>query len=84
MWMFEKYRHRSNLTACAIGFMKVVGADLHIRPKVESSHKENCRLSQWVNRRDIVRNHNMLGNTDITKCNTRYAPQDYGLHKFDG
>ena len=33
----------------------MVGADLHIRPKVESSHQS-----------------------------TRYASQDYGLHKFDG
>ena len=44
-----------SLTACAIELMKMVGADLHIRPKVESSHKF-----------------------------TRSAPQDYGLHKFDG
>ncbi len=29
--------HNVNATACAIEFMKTVGADLHIRPKVESS-----------------------------------------------
>ena len=41
--------------------MKTVGADLHIRPKVESSNQENRRLSQWVNRRDIVQNYGILG-----------------------
>ena len=37
--LLKKYRHQTNLTACAIEFTKTVGADLHIRPKVESSHK---------------------------------------------
>ena len=37
--LLKKYRHCMDLTACAIEFMKTVGADLYIRPKVESSHK---------------------------------------------
>ena len=32
----EKYCYRSDVTACAIKFMKTVGADLHIRPTVPS------------------------------------------------
>ena len=32
----EKYCYRSDVTACAIQFMKTVGADLHIRPTVPS------------------------------------------------
>ena len=32
MGLLKKYRHRTNPTACAIEFMKTVGADLHIRP----------------------------------------------------
>ena len=39
VWLLKKYYHCSNVTVCAIKFMKTVGADLHIRPKVESSHK---------------------------------------------
>ena len=39
MGLLKKYRHCKNSTACAIKFMKIVGADLHIRPKVESSLK---------------------------------------------
>ena len=74
----------TNLTACAIQFIKTVGADLYIRPKVESLHKENRRLSQYVNRRDIVRNHNMLANADITKCNIRSAPPNHGYRKRNG
>ena len=65
-----------------------VGADLYIRPKVESLNKENRRLScrggfvyPPVNRHDIVRNHNMLGNADITKCNIRSAPPNHGYRK---
>ena len=46
MGLLKKYRHCMNPTACAIEFKKTVGSDLHIRPKVESSHKENRRLSQ--------------------------------------
>ena len=37
--LLKKYRHRSNVTACAIKFIKTVGADLYIRPKVEFLHK---------------------------------------------
>ena len=48
--LLKKYRHHSNVTACAIEFIKMVGADLHIRPKVESSHQENHRLTYWLNR----------------------------------
>ncbi len=36
MGLLKKYRHRMNLTACAIKFMKMVGADLYIRPTVPS------------------------------------------------
>ena len=39
MGLFKEYRHCMNPTACATKFMKTVGADLYIRPKVESSHK---------------------------------------------
>ena len=46
MGLLKKYRHQTNLTVCAIEFTKIVGADLHIRPKVESLHKENHQLSQ--------------------------------------
>ncbi len=31
----KKYRHCTNLTACAIEFKKMVGADLHIRPHMD-------------------------------------------------
>ena len=34
MELLKKYCHRSNVTACVIEFMKMVGADLHIRPAV--------------------------------------------------
>ena len=39
MGLLKEYRHQTNLTACAIEFKKTVGADLHIRPKVESSRE---------------------------------------------
>ena len=42
----EKYCHYPNVTACAIEFMEMVGADLHIRPKVESSHKSTRSAPQ--------------------------------------
>ena len=34
MGLLKKYRYCMNLTACTIEFVKMVGADLHIRPKV--------------------------------------------------
>ncbi len=36
MGLLKKYCHRPNVTACAIEFKKMVGADLHIRPTVPS------------------------------------------------
>ena len=36
------------------------------------------------NRRNIVRNHNMLGSADITKCNICRAPLNYGFHESNG
>ena len=36
MGLLKKYCHYTNVTACAIKFMKMVGADLHIRPTVPS------------------------------------------------
>ena len=56
-----------NPIACAIKFMKTVGADLYIRPKVESLYKENRRLScrggfvyPPVNRRYVLQNFNLI------------------------
>ena len=67
MELLKKYRYGMNLTACAIEFMKMVGADLHIRPRVESSHKENRRLGcrggfvyPPVNRRHVLQNFNLI------------------------
>ena len=37
--LLQKHCHCTNPTACAIEFMKTVGVDLYIRPKVESSHE---------------------------------------------
>ena len=37
--LLKKQHHSLNVTACATEFMKPVGADLHIRPKVESLRK---------------------------------------------
>ena len=34
MGLLKKYYHHPDVTACAIEFMKTVGADLYIRPKV--------------------------------------------------
>ena len=34
MVLLKKYRHRMNPIACAIEFMKVVGADSHVCPTV--------------------------------------------------
>ena len=36
MGLLKKYCHYTNVTACAIEFVKTVGADLHIRPTVPS------------------------------------------------
>ena len=60
MGLLKKYRRRSNVNACAIKFMKTVGADLYIRPKVEFLHKESRRLSQWVKRRYVLQNFNLI------------------------
>ena len=35
MGLLKKYRYQTNLTACAIEFTKMVGADLHIRPHMD-------------------------------------------------
>ena len=77
MGLLKKYPHRMNLTACALKFMIMVGADLYIRPKVESSHQENCRLScrggfayPSVNRRDIVQNYGILGSQALQNAKT--------------
>ena len=39
MELLNNYRYCINPTACAIEFKKMVGADLYICPKVESSYK---------------------------------------------
>ena len=36
MGLLKKCRNCSNVTACAIKFMKTVGADLYVRPTVPS------------------------------------------------
>ena len=38
--LLQKYRYQTNLTACAIEFMKMVGVD-----------KSDCQLTHWLNRR---------------------------------
>ena len=67
MRLLKKYRHQTNLTACAIEFMKTVGADLHIRPKVPSCTNSTALRHQIMvtvnemDRMDCLYRHNPLG-----------------------
>ena len=55
MGLLKKYRHQTNLTACAIEFMKMVGADLHIRPKVESLHNSDRHAPANLRKPSVTR-----------------------------
>ena len=41
-----KEEHRKNLAACAIELMKMVGADLHIRPNALRLHNQYIHPSR--------------------------------------
>ena len=63
--LLKKYHHHSNVTACAIEFMKTVEVDLHIRPyRIISAKVEPPRATKsWLcvnemDRMDCLYRHN--------------------------